>query len=33
MNPEDRFKIKTLIETLSDLKDLRNTPSDGLSQI
>ncbi len=29
MNPEDKFKIKTLIETLSDLKDLRNAPSDG----
>lgn len=29
MTPEDQTKIKALIESLSDLKDLRNTPSDG----
>ena len=29
MNPEEKIKIKSLIESLSDLKDLRNTPSDG----
>ena len=29
MTPEDQMKIKTLIASLSDLKDLRNTPSDG----
>ena len=29
MTPEDQIKIKTLIASLSDLKDLRNTPSDG----
>lgn len=29
MNPEEKREIKSLIESLSDLRDLRNAPSDG----